>query len=97
MADWWSFGILLYEMSYANAPFAHMNQNIVFNNILNSDVTFPDSKDNQITSIVLKDLIRKLLIKEPNHRLGCKNDIDEIISHKFYQEINIEKLLKKEV
>ena len=44
-----------------------------------------------------KDLIFKLLIKEPENRIGSDGGIDQILKHPWFAEIDIEKLLKKEL
>ena len=44
-----------------------------------------------------KDLIFKLLIKEPENRIGSDGGIDQILKHPWFAEIDIEKLLRKEL
>ena len=41
--DWWTLGILVYEMLYGTTPFKGKNRNATFANILRDDVPFPDS------------------------------------------------------
>nr|AML76648.1 putative LOV domain-containing protein [Lupinus polyphyllus] len=41
--DWWTFGILLYEMLYGRTPFRGKNRQKTFSNILHKDLTFPSS------------------------------------------------------
>ena len=38
----------------------------------------------------IKDLILKLLIKDPSKRLGSKDDANEILEHPFFNDIDIE-------
>jgi protein-serine/threonine kinase len=40
--DWWTLGILVYEMLYGATPFKGKNRNATFANILRDDVTFPE-------------------------------------------------------
>jgi protein-serine/threonine kinase len=40
--DWWTLGILIYEMLYGTTPFKGKNRNATFANILRDDVPFPD-------------------------------------------------------
>lgn len=35
-----------------------------------------------------KDLIKKLLNRNPRHRLGANRDADELKEHKFFQNVN---------
>lgn len=41
--DWWTLGILIYEMLYGTTPFKGKNRNATFANILRDEVPFPDS------------------------------------------------------
>jgi len=43
----------------------------------------------------LKDFISKLLIKNPDQRLGAKNGVEEILSHPWLKAYNLEQLKKK--
>ena len=45
----------------------------------------------------LKDLIMKLLSRDASDRLGSKKDVIEIIQHPWFEEIDFEKLCKKEL
>lgn len=42
-----------------------------------------------------KDLITKLLDKDPKKRLGTKNGAQEVLAHVFFEDIDKQKLLKK--
>ena len=43
--DWWTLGILIYEMLYGTTPFKGKNRNATFSNILKDDVPFPDGNN----------------------------------------------------
>jgi hypothetical protein len=43
------------------------------------------------------DVIQKLLCKDKTKRLGANGDIDEILAHPFFADIDIAKLLRKEI
>ena len=43
----------------------------------------------------LKDLITKLLDKNPTKRLGTTNDADEIVNHPFFADMDWDKLMSK--
>jgi serine/threonine protein kinase len=77
--DWWSLGILCYEMIVGFAPFyAKKNQHPdeVFKIIRNKKIVFPDAKKHGIAMTEdCKDFISKLLEKNPVNRLGAKNDV----------------------
>lgn len=40
--DWWTLGILVYEMLYGTTPFKGKNRNATFANILRDDPLFPE-------------------------------------------------------
>lgn len=41
--DWWTFGILMYEMLYGFTPYRGASQDDTFNQILSGDIRFPES------------------------------------------------------
>jgi serine/threonine protein kinase len=79
--DWWSFGAVLYEMLVGVQPFHHTNQQRLLDNILFKDLTFPDT-----VSKTARDLLTKLLERNPTKRLGCgPNGAEDIKTHKFFK------------
>ena len=40
--DWWSFGILIYELLYGFTPFRGKKRDETFNNILKRPLSFPE-------------------------------------------------------
>ena len=89
-ADWWSFGILIYEMLTGFPPFASKNQNDMFVKIIREDFKFPQEID---ISDDCKDIVRKLLTKNPELRLGNQKDADMIKEHPWFNDMDFEKLL----
>ncbi|KAJ5073490.1 non-specific serine/threonine protein kinase [Anaeramoeba ignava] len=82
--DFWSLGMVLYEMFYGIPPFYSQNLREMQKNILNQEVNFEG-----VCSSEFKDLITKLLSKDPKKRLGSsKKGIKEIMKHPFFKEIN---------
>ena len=89
--DWWSFGVLLYELYYGVTPFANENQTKMSEYIQWAEVKFPSDIP---ISPEFTDLINQLLKKEPNQRLGNKG-FYEIKSHPFFKDINFDDFKKK--
>ena len=84
--DWWTLGILLYEMLYGRTPFKGHLQNDTFNNILHHEITFP--KMNPPVSKDCKKLIKKLLHRDHGRRLGSKLGASDIKAQPFFASIN---------
>lgn len=82
--DWWTLGILIYEMLFGTTPFKGATRNQTFSSILKADVTFPDT---QVMSSNCKNLIKKLLIKDENKRLGSKLGASDIKNHAFFKNV----------
>lgn len=83
--DWWALGILLYELLYGHTPFRGKNRQNTFAKILHKDLTFPSSIP---ASLAARQLIHRLLHRDPTNRLGSKRGADEIKHHPFFRGIH---------
>ncbi|KAL1411014.1 serine/threonine protein kinase, AGC [Vanrija albida] len=83
--DWWTLGILIYEMVFATTPFKGRDRNTTFSNVLKSEVNFPDDRP---TTTLCKSLIRKLLTKDEHKRLGSSSGASEVKQHKWFQNVS---------
>jgi len=90
--DWWSLGILLYELTVGIPPFYSQNVNEMYNKIQHGVLRFPP-----FLSEPAKALIVALLNRDPKKRLGSADDVNDIRQHPFFKGLNWEKVLKKEV
>ncbi|KAL7750187.1 serine/threonine protein kinase, AGC [Sorochytrium milnesiophthora] len=81
--DWWTLGILMYEMLYGTTPFKAKNRNQTFTNILRKEVAFPSSPHS--VSSAAKSIMRKLLIKNEYKRLGSRCGASDIKAHMWFK------------
>lgn len=89
--DFWALGILIYEFISKENPFYDTDPLESYTRIIKSQFKFPKNFSGSA-----KNLIRKLLVKDPRKRLGCfKTGIEDIKKHVFFSETNWEELAKK--
>ncbi|XVF05613.1 hypothetical protein REPUB_Repub05bG0187900 [Reevesia pubescens] len=83
--DWWALGILLYEMLYGYTPFRGKTRQKTFANVLQKDLKFPRSIQ---VSLNAKQLMYRLLHRDPKNRLGSREGASEIKGHPFFKGVN---------
>ncbi|TDH69833.1 hypothetical protein CCR75_002361 [Bremia lactucae] len=90
--DWWSYGVLVYEMIRGYTPFWNKNRRQMFQNILSKEPTYPS----ELFSPTAIDFLQRLLVKNPRQRLGCTMDgAKEIMSHPWFEGIQWDALLNR--
>ncbi|KAK3294550.1 kinase-like domain-containing protein [Chaetomium fimeti] len=89
--DWWTLGVLLYEMLTGLPPFYDENTNEMYRKILSEPLHFPT---HDVVPPAAKDLLTKLLNRDPQQRLGA-NGSAEIKAHPFFHAIDWRKLLQR--
>lgn len=90
--DWWTLGVLLYEMLTGLPPFYDENTNEMYRKILTEPLRFPDSVRPEARS-----LLTGLLNRDPRQRLGV-NGAQDIKNHPFFaKHINFTKLWNKQI
>jgi serine/threonine protein kinase len=87
--DFWALGCIMYECLTGLPPFHAEELDQVFENIVQYELTWPDS---DVASPVALDLLRKLLSYDPKQRLGY-NGADEVKWHPFFDGIDWDTLL----
>ncbi|KAL5579844.1 hypothetical protein UlMin_012286 [Ulmus minor] len=83
--DWWTFGIFLFELLYGRTPFKGTGNEDTLANVVSKSLKFPSSP---IVSFHARDLIRGLLVKDPETRLGSVKGAAEIKQHPFFEGLN---------
>jgi serine/threonine protein kinase len=89
--DWWSFGILLYEMMNGRTPFYDKNKRHMYARIVNSRPSFPPAIFKNPDAI---RCINGLLVVEPKERLS---GFQEIRKEPFFSDIDFDKLYNREL
>ncbi|KAL3821142.1 hypothetical protein ACJIZ3_007047 [Penstemon smallii] len=83
--DWWTFGIFLYELLFGKTPFKGSGNRATLFNVVGQPLRFPESP---VVSFAARDLMRGLLVKEPQNRLAYKRGATEIKQHPFFEGVN---------
>lgn len=89
--DWWSLGVLIYEMISGVAPFNSKNKEQLFEQIKKARVEYPSDISDEA-----RDLMSKLFVVNPSQRLGA-NGAEEIMKHSFYNDIDWDMLIEKRI
>ena len=93
-ADWWIYGIILYELFYGIPPFFSEDEKKLKELIEKSELRFP--KEPKINKSAI-DLIFQLLNKNPDKRLGHNKDFDDIKNHEFFSGFNFNDIINKKI
>lgn len=92
--DWWTLGCMIYELLTGLPPFYSEDRKKLFDSIKQCD--YPKLPSTVIATNECKDLISRLLQKDPALRLGA-NGAQEIKQHPFFVNVNWEHLLTRSV
>jgi protein kinase X len=83
-ADYWAFGVLVFEMLTGNAPFASKSDRERHHKILNAQLAFPPDFNLQA-----KALVSGLCVLDISHRLGMMaGGYEEIQDHAFFSDVD---------
>ena len=91
--DWWTLGILIFEMFVGYPPFEGSDAMDLYKKIVQNDVKYPKKVGPQAL-----DLIRKLLHPSQTERLGSmKNGADDVKKHPFFRKLAWQSLVAKKI
>ncbi|EGR34093.1 protein kinase domain protein [Ichthyophthirius multifiliis] len=94
MTDWYSLGIVIYELLFGFTPFnqGNVSRDTLYERIKSNKITFPTQ-----ISKNCQDIIKKLLDKNLQNRIGYKGDGKEIKSHEWFSDVDWNKVLQKKI
>jgi len=91
--DWWSAGVVLYEMVTGKTPFQSENRKEMYAKVVKGNINFP-----YYVSAPCKAIIRGFLVRRPHDRLGSGPlKVDEIKGQTFFSSINWDALYRKQI
>ena len=92
--DWWSLGAIGFDMLTGAPPFPGANNAKIQQNIVKQKLSLP-----YFLGPDAKDLLTRLLRKDPQKRLGYNmpKDLQPIKKHRFFRKIDWRKLERREV
>lgn len=91
MVDFWSLGVLVFEMCCGWSPFYAEDTQQMYKNIAFGKVRFP----RDALSTEGRNFVKGLLNRNPKHRLGATKDAQELREHPFFSDVDWEALSKK--
>lgn len=91
--DWWSFGILIFEMLSGYTPFYDSSPMKTYENILSGQIKYPDYFHKDVL-----DLLQKLITKNLSERLGnLQGGTEDVKNHSWFSEVVWERLLSRDI
>ncbi|KAJ7724836.1 kinase-like domain-containing protein [Mycena metata] len=93
LVDFWSLGVLLFEMCCGWSPFYADDTQQMYKNICFGKIRFPKGVINEDG----KQFVKRLLNRNPKHRLGAMRGTEELKEHPFVSSIDWAALARKEV
>lgn len=91
MVDFWSLGVLVFEMCCGWSPFYAEDTQQMYKNIAFGKVRFPRDTLSQEG----RNFVKGLLNRNPKHRLGALDDAEELKRHPFFGDVDWDALSKK--
>lgn len=93
LVDFWSLGVLLFEMCCGWSPFYAEDTQQMYKNICFGKIRFPRN----VISEDGKLFVKGLLNRNPKHRLGAVRDAEDLKEHAFFNSIDWQALSMKQV
>lgn len=92
--DWWGLGVVMYELLTGQLPFYNEERKAMFRQIVTEKVHYPKT----IITRDTREILSRLLVKNPDRRLGAGSaDAEEIMEHPYFATIDWYELEKKRI
>ena len=95
--DWWSLGIIIFEMLTGQPPFFSNEMQKVYEKIVADKHEWPKGPKAPRASEGAKGVVAQLLSRDPRQRLGAHKDEEEVKAAPFFQTLDWGKVLKKQI
>lgn len=90
--DWWSLGVLTFELLSGKTPFRAKTSEEIYQNIQDMNIQWlPAVKGSSF------DFVQRLLVNNPSFRLGYRLGAPEIKAHAWFDTINWKRLGMRQV
>ncbi|GAA5935612.1 serine/threonine-protein kinase [Sporobolomyces koalae] len=95
--DWWSLGVVAYELLFGKRPYRGKTNSTLTDAILHDSIRFPDNVE-QVVSEAGLDCIIHLLQRDPRKRLGCAGTrgLEEFKRHPWFDGYDWDVIERKE-
>ncbi|KAG0026878.1 hypothetical protein BGZ82_009260 [Podila clonocystis] len=94
--DWWSLGVVMFELLFGKRPFRGKSNELLTNSILRDPLPFPDNVSDLVSANCV-DVLSKLCERDISKRLGCTSEgLDGFKRHPWFEGIDWDKLVSKE-
>ncbi|KAK0547819.1 hypothetical protein OC846_003815 [Tilletia horrida] len=94
--DWWSLGVMAYELLFGRRPFRGKTNSALTHSILNDRCVFPENVDSIVTPECVA-CIKSLLERDITKRMGCRNGLDDFKTHPWFAGIDWARLETKDI
>lgn len=94
--DWWSLGVMTYELLFGRRPFRGKTNSGLTNSILFDKCSFPENVGTIVTPQATS-CIRALLERDVKKRMGCKAGIEDFKAHPWFASLDWQALASKQL
>ena len=90
--DWWGLGVVIFELLTGHLPFYNDERKMMYRLIVTEKIKYP-----RHVSAESREIISRLMTKNPDRRLGSVSDAEEVMEQAFFATINWADLKKKRI